>query len=747
MAPTAHRIAFNPNDHDQSLTLWTDGTIRAHGGALNPMLVDTPPFTAFPGDDTGPVVAFQVIDWNDPSGYSLDFFGGIHPWGPSGQIPAAPSPPPTYYGPGLPRIVVDFWMDPSGSGAGYNLLVTGTINAGGGAPALSQGGPALDPDIARRLVMRPGALGAGRDYYVMDAFGARHNRNGAVAIGGSPYFPGVSIARALVITDWVNGDGYLMDGYGNVYALGDAQPAQGGQEWPGWDIARDMAVVDNGDDPLFPLRVSKLDGNGGRNIFVVSKPPNVIAGGIGSAFPADPTTTTTRPRLTWAYKDPENDAQRRFEFLVFAESYVTANFQSEVQTLVRDTTDAGGTFKLRFGGALTPAIAQNANAATVQAALDALWGVPAGAIVASGTLSGTNTMTLTYNGHVRVNRVRQPVIVPQNMTGGTRIIATRTQAGTDPWAHRDNAIMDRVGNESDRRFYDPTFDLANGGYRMVIRVKDTSDQWSPTSGHVWLQSVTRPTAPTLTATDMGGAGGIELAIGYGSPPANSQLLVEFSDDAGVTWEEIRYFDPVTLEPPTVALPTALIDTEAPFHRLRSYRAFTYIADPFLASNPSTTATATLSAGTPPVAYLLHPIDRPDLVMEIDAVPPYDFSRGAGGGSFQGAGQRFPVNVRDGAPRGPKGPLKVRLDGEVVIEAFDAVIATAQTLLCRDTHGRVTYFSIMGDIDYTQPLAPAPASEQANGHPVRYWYDPVTIPYVSEARPPSVLPAPFVTPAV
>ena len=69
----------------------------------------------------------------------------------------------------------------------------------------------------------------------------------------------------------------------------------------------------------------------------------------------------------------------------------------EVQTLQHSGTVSGGTFKLYFPGingvpgGETSALAYNANAATVQAALEAVVG--SGNLTCSGTLSGGMTVT------------------------------------------------------------------------------------------------------------------------------------------------------------------------------------------------------------------------------------------------------------------------------------------------------------------------------------------------------------------
>jgi hypothetical protein len=70
----------------------------------------------------------------------------------------------------------------------------------------------------------------------------------------------------------------------------------------------------------------------------------------------------------------------------------------EVQTLTKAGTVSGGTFTLSFGGQTTTALAWNANAAAVQAALVALSTIGTGGVtVAGGDFSGATPFTVTFN--------------------------------------------------------------------------------------------------------------------------------------------------------------------------------------------------------------------------------------------------------------------------------------------------------------------------------------------------------------
>lgn len=100
----------------------------------------------------------------------------------------------------------------------------------------------------------------------------------------------------------------------------------------------------------------------------------------------------------------------------------------EVQTLTITGTPTGGTFRLRFGSAKTAAIAYNASAATVAAALNALSTLGAGAVAGGGGALPGTPVTITFSG-ANVAKRDQPLIVAENvaLTGGTTPDAAVTE--------------------------------------------------------------------------------------------------------------------------------------------------------------------------------------------------------------------------------------------------------------------------------------------------------------------------------
>lgn len=90
---------------------------------------------------------------------------------------------------------------------------------------------------------------------------------------------------------------------------------------------------------------------------------------------------------------------------------------SAVQTITVTGTPTGGTFKLKYRGHTTTALAYNAADTAITAALEALPTIRAGGVVASGTLSSGTTVTFAAQLGAQAVQLIQPVNV--KLTGGT----------------------------------------------------------------------------------------------------------------------------------------------------------------------------------------------------------------------------------------------------------------------------------------------------------------------------------------
>lgn len=106
--------------------------------------------------------------------------------------------------------------------------------------------------------------------------------------------------------------------------------------------------------------------------------------------------------------------------------------QNEIQTITITGTPTGGSFTLTYSGQTTSAIAYNASAATVQAALEALSNIAVGDVACTGgTLPGT-AVKVTFTG-VFANTDVALMTATSGLTGGTTpaITITETKKGGD----------------------------------------------------------------------------------------------------------------------------------------------------------------------------------------------------------------------------------------------------------------------------------------------------------------------------
>lgn len=106
---------------------------------------------------------------------------------------------------------------------------------------------------------------------------------------------------------------------------------------------------------------------------------------------------------------------------------------NEVQTLTEGTNITAGTFTITFGGQTTAAIAWDATAAQVQAALEALSTIGVGNIAVTGMSGGLTAApaTLTFQNALGYTNVAQVTVDVTSLTG-TITVATATagSAGT-----------------------------------------------------------------------------------------------------------------------------------------------------------------------------------------------------------------------------------------------------------------------------------------------------------------------------
>jgi hypothetical protein len=102
---------------------------------------------------------------------------------------------------------------------------------------------------------------------------------------------------------------------------------------------------------------------------------------------------------------------------------------NEVQTITAGTA-SGGTFTLTIYGVTTAAIAYNAAASVIDAALEAILG--AGTVTAAGGALGTNPVTVTFTGMLASTNVPPLLVNGANLTGGTAPTVAETTPGVAP---------------------------------------------------------------------------------------------------------------------------------------------------------------------------------------------------------------------------------------------------------------------------------------------------------------------------
>lgn len=297
----AVRLTTNPDDPDQYYVLYDNGKVIGYGGA--PPVTGIPEWFNFVGPQA-PARALVIINWTTPSGYIMDFYGQVYPFGGT-STPSGPSA----VGVAPFAIGVDLVMDPAGNGAGYRLFSNGAVDAIGGATAVAAG-PSFAGLTGKRLVME----WSSKKYYVLAGQGGIYPRNGAPAITVGPGWPGWDIARDLKIYDWSAGKGWLLDGYGGVHPINNAQSVFGFPYWKGNDTAVEMSILDDGTG-AGPLEIRVLNKLGNRPSFVVSTAPTATI-----LEPTGTVTDTSRPDIRWGYSDAEGDAQYRYQVALYTSS-------------------------------------------------------------------------------------------------------------------------------------------------------------------------------------------------------------------------------------------------------------------------------------------------------------------------------------------------------------------------------------------------------------------------------------------
>jgi hypothetical protein len=239
-----------------------------------------------------------------------------------------------------------------------------------------------------------------------------------------------------------------------------------------------------------------------------------------------------------------------------------------------------------------------------------------------------------------------------------------------------------LGGDLDIDLPDGTYTLA--GWSTVAATGDTDAATS-----TFTMDVTRPDAPTVAATP--GARSITVAVADGV--SGSEAVIEVSDDGGATWAPLAT---VTFDSSGDA---TIEDQTASFATERSWRARTVTTDPYLASLPSTAATATLTPASDEVATLGDPARQ--IVLDVTVIT-WDTNDHLAAGVFYPLGATRAVVITD-TPTGLEGKLGVFLATADEQAAFRDLLATGNRLLYRDASGRTVWLRRTDKAEWTWPV--------------------------------------------
>lgn len=695
----ALRLVVNPADTDQRYVLWSNGRIQPLGSALpvpqteavfgSSIAPNAPTFyTAAPLE---PAIALQITDWAFPSGYVLDIFGGVYEFGAAAAIPG--TPPPNYFftNPYF-GFVYDFEMSPSQDGLGYFLQLNGDVIAfGTGIPAITHTNFLAPPFYALQLEMD----WASKRYWVMDNYGRVFGLNGGndVPVGvNAPltqFFDGAGQGFRLYDKS-ADPVGWMVDRYGFVNSLGGAADATGFQHLQ-VRIFTDVDIIDDGTG-LNPQRLAQLNEQGQVFEWITSTAPVVTV-----LKPLDPTTDTTRPRVEIGYADAENDALTLAEVRVITDAVYLAATTNEVQRITITGTPTGGFFKLTFDGHTTADIARNANAATVQAALELLPNIGTGGVTCAGGALPGAFVTVTFTG--RMAGWNWPQMTASNtFTGGSSpaiaITTTTPGVGIDPATAI--AVFETTWTDRVLRSVQVDEDLANDTYRAFARVTDSSGLVSSWVYRQWTENVTPLDAPTVVVTSLDGLDGISIDIAVGSPPVtNGRFALQYQDADSDTWEFVRDGYGIV---PDGSNEATLVDYEARFGVERTYRAkhYVYDADGDIWVGSAWSATDADTLGPRDIWTLTNPFDS-DAGGIVDVNPDFSLDRSIVGGAFQPDGRDDPIVLIDGKPKTPVGSLRLwELSTSMRVE-LDELFEAQVPVLLRDPFGRAFYIMAIGSV--------------------------------------------------
>jgi hypothetical protein len=235
-------------NHPTIITITTSTSYDIGGGYTVDVYGGLHPFGDAPYEAAGAyypgfnIVRGLTLNACDPSGHSgwtVDGYGGMHPFGGAPYVSVYGG----YY-PGFDIIRgAVAWCD-QGQAVGY------TVDAYGGMHPFSSDPAGVEPvypqitgywsgqQLTAGIVLIPGT----DEGYVADAYGGLHPFNGAPYEAVSAYYPGFNIIRGVTLTPG-GGGGYTVDAYGGLHPFGSAGYEPASAYYSGWDIMRGVVAT------------------------------------------------------------------------------------------------------------------------------------------------------------------------------------------------------------------------------------------------------------------------------------------------------------------------------------------------------------------------------------------------------------------------------------------------------------------------------------------------------------------------
>ena len=234
IARAAHAWPTAPGSSQQGFTLDGYGGMHPYGPAT-PTISET---SGSAGHYWGFDIARDFAFMPDGSGgVLLDGYGGLHPFGVNGGVGPTVSGY-SYFGFDVAIKVV---IAADGKG-GFTLDAYGGVHPfslnGNPAPAAVQNTGYWSWRAAVDIALI--SSGGGYAGYVLDRFGGLHP---FIAVGSTlppqpmTSYPGFDIMRGVLFLTGSSTDGYTLDGYGGPHPFGNAPILHSYGYWGGWDIA------------------------------------------------------------------------------------------------------------------------------------------------------------------------------------------------------------------------------------------------------------------------------------------------------------------------------------------------------------------------------------------------------------------------------------------------------------------------------------------------------------------------------